>query len=91
MSKESGSFLFDTDMLFKVGITCIVLLIVYSVYNLFSKMKEINNKLDQFYNDPALSLENAEKTETETETEKTESKIDISELDLAENLETIEE
>jgi cytochrome oxidase Cu insertion factor (SCO1/SenC/PrrC family) len=49
MSKESGSFLFDTDMLFKVGITCIVLLIVYSVYNLFSKMKEINNKLDQFY------------------------------------------
>ena len=87
MSKESGSFLFDTDMFFKVGITCIVLLIVYSVYNLFSKMKEINNKLDQYYNKPNLSLETPEKEETE----KPESKIDITDLDLAENLETIEE
>ena len=90
MSKESGSFLFDTDMFFKVGITCVVLLTVYFVYNLFSKMKEINNKLDQFYNEPNLSLENSEKEEKE-ETEKSESKIDISDLDISENLKTIEE
>lgn len=90
MPSDSESFFMNVDTLFKVGITCVVLLIVYFIYNLFAKVKQINNKLDNVINGPDdTSFDELEKNLPETS--QTESKIDTTDLEIPESLDTIQE
>lgn len=36
------------DLMFKIGIVSVVVIIIYFLFNLFSKLREINEKLDSF-------------------------------------------
>lgn len=95
MSKEIISGLpNNSDLLFKVGISCIIIIIIYFVYNLFSKMKEINNKLDSFLIDTVKPVEitDLQKDAIEDISEKDkESNVDLSGVDLSQDLDTIKE
>lgn len=87
---DSGEFLF------KVGMGCALIIIVFFIYNLFSKMKEINNKIDSFLTEtpnPHVipELPNDVIQEISEETEKKVSNIDLSGIDSSLDLETIEE
>jgi hypothetical protein len=93
MSKEMIPGLPDSgEFLFKVGMGCALIIIVFFIYNLFSKMKEINNKIDSFLTETSNphvipELPNDVIQEISEETEKKKSNIDLSGIDL----ETIEE
>lgn len=88
MSKEIISELPNNgDSLFKVGISCIVIIIIYFVYNLFSKMKEINDKLGLFLTE----TKNDDLIKDTSEDTPEESKVDLSGVESAQDLEPIEE
>lgn len=84
------------EFLFKVGMGCVLIIIVFFIYNLFSKMKEINNKIDSFLTETSNphvipELPNDVIQEISEETEKKKSNIDLSGVDSSLDLETIEE
>ena len=84
------------EFLFKVGMGCVLIIIVFFIYNLFSKMKEINNKIDSFVTEtsnPHVIPESPNDViqEISEETEKKKSNIDLSGVDSSLDLETIEE
>ena len=84
------------EFLFKVGMGCVLIIIVFFIYNLFSKMKEINNKIDSFLTEtsnPHVIPESPNDViqEISEETEKKKSNIDLSGVDSSLDLETIEE
>mgnify|MGYP006077017309 FL=1 len=99
MSKEMIPGLPDNgEFLFKVGMGCVLIIIVFFIYNLFSKMKEINNKIDSFLTEtsnphviPESPNDVIQEIFGETETEKKKSNIDLSGVDSSLDLETIEE
>jgi Sec-independent protein translocase protein TatA len=94
MSKEMLPDL-DTggDFVFKIGIGSVIVIIIYFIFNLFSKLREINEKLDSFLTDfksaeaqeyPSDAIEDiADKSE------KKESNVDLTGID--KDLTTIEE
>ena len=53
MPKEMLPELLDTsgDFIFKIGIGSVIVIIIYFIFNLFSKLREINDKLDSFLTD----------------------------------------
>lgn len=77
----------NNDLLFKVGISCIVIIIIYFVYNLFSKMKEINDKLGLFLTETP----NDDLIKDTPEETLVESKVDLSGVESTQDLEPIEE
>lgn len=88
MSKEIISGLpNNSDLLFKVGISCIIIIIIYFVYNLFSKMKEINDKLGIFLTE----TQNDDLIKDTSEDTPEESKVDLSGIESTQDLEPIEE
>lgn len=89
------------DFIFKIGIGSVIVIIVYFIFNLFSKLREINEKLDSYLTDfkPAEAQEYPSdliKDVTE-KTAKKESNVDLTgveadiDIDLAKDLTTIEE
>mgnify|MGYP006083285933 FL=1 len=94
MSKEPPELIANGDLLFKIGVACIFIIIIYFMYNLFSKMKEINNKLDSFLIDTVKPVEitDLQKDAIEDISEKDkESNVDLSGVDLSQDLDTIKE
>lgn len=83
----------DGDFLFKIVISCLVIIIIYFIYNLFSKMKEINNKIDSVLTETPMlqELPNNITEDVSVENEKKESNVDLSGVDLPSDLDTIEE
>jgi hypothetical protein len=85
------------DFIFKIGIGSVIVIIIYFIFNLFSKLREINEKLDSFLTDfkPTEAQEySSDLIEDVTgETEKKESNVDLTgvEADIAKDLTTIEE
>jgi Sec-independent protein translocase protein TatA len=81
------------DFIFKIGIGSLIVIIIYFIFNLFSKLREINEKLDSFLTDfkPAEAQEyQSDSIEDVTEqSEKKESNIDLTGVD--KDLTTIEE
>ena len=97
MSKEMIPELpFNGDTIFKVGAGCVVIIIIYFIYNLFSKMKEINNKMDSFLAETPHSPEISElpkdvMEEMYEDNENKASNIDLTGVDPVQDLATIEE
>lgn len=96
MSKEMLPDLNTSDdFIFKIGICSVIVIIIYFIFNLFSKMREINEKLDSFLTDfkPAQAQEHpSDLIEDVTEkTEKKESNVDLSGVDIDKDLTPIEE
>jgi len=81
------------DFIFKIGIGSLIVIIIYFIFNLFSKLSEINEKLDSFLIDfkPAETQEyQSDSIEDVTgQSEKKESNIDLTGVD--KDLATIEE
>lgn len=96
MSKEMLPDL-DTggDFVFKIGIGSVIVIIIYFIFNLFSKLREINEKLDSFLTEfkPAEAQEYPSDLieDITEETEKKESNIDLTGVDTDKDLTTIEE
>jgi len=97
MPKEMLPELLDTsgDFIFKFGIGSVIVIIIYFIFNLFSKLREINDKLDSFLTDfkPAEAQEySGDVIEDITDkTEKKESNVDLTGIDITEDLPSIEE
>lgn len=81
------------DFIFKFGICSVIVIIIYFIFNLFSKLREINEKLDSFLTDfkPAESQEykNDAIEDITEKSEKKESNVDLTDID--KDLTTIEE
>lgn len=81
------------DFIFKIGIGSVIVIIIYFIFNLFSKLREINEKLDSFLADfkPVDTQEfQGDAIEDITEqSEKKESNVDLTGVD--KDLTTIEE
>jgi len=94
MSKEPPELIANGDFLFKVGVICAFIVIIYFIYSLFFKIKEINNKMDSFLLDTfkpdELSEPQKDVIEDISENDK-ESNVDLSGVDLSQNLDTIKE
>jgi Sec-independent protein translocase protein TatA len=73
------------DFIFKIGIGSVIVIIIYFIFNLFSKLREINEKLDSFLTDfkPAEAQEHQnDAIEDITEqSEKKESNVDLTGID----------
>jgi hypothetical protein len=82
----------DSDLIFKIGIGAVIVVIIYFIFNLFSKLREINNKLDSFLTDfkPTEVKDNSNEV-IEDITEKKESNVDLTGFDTSDDLTTIEE
>ncbi len=96
MSKEPTESTVDGNFIFKAGVVCVFIVIIYFMYSLFSKMKEINNKLDSFLIDlnKPPEIHELQQDVVEDISEKTEDKksnVDLSGVDLVQDLDTIEE
>jgi hypothetical protein len=97
MPKEMLPELLDTsgDFIFKIGICSVIVIIIYFIFNLFSKLREINDKLDSFLTDfkPVEAQEySGDVIEDITDkTEKKESNVDLTGIDITEDLPSIEE
>lgn len=83
------------DFIFKIGIGSVIVIIIYFIFNLFSKLREINEKLDSFLTDfkPAEAQEYQNDTfeDITEQTEKKESNVDLTGVDIDKDLTTIEE
>lgn len=83
------------DFIFKIGIFSVIVIIIYFIFNLFSKLREINTKLDSFLTDfkPVQEHEYpGDVIEDITDnTEKKESNIDLTGIDSVNDLPPIEE
>lgn len=81
------------DFIFKIGIGSVIVIIIYFIFNLFSKLREINEKLDSFLADfkPVDTQEFQEDAieDITEQSEKKESNIDLTGVD--KDLTTIEE
>ena len=82
----------DSDLIFKIGIGAVIVVIIYFIFNLFSKLREINDKLDSFLTDfkPTEVKDNSIEV-IEDITEKKESNVDLTGFDTSDDLTTIEE
>lgn len=73
------------DFIFKIGIFSVIVIIIYFIFNLISKMREINEKLDSFLTDvkPAEAQEYPSDLieDVTEETEKKESNVDLTDVD----------
>lgn len=94
MSKEMLPDL-DTggDFVFKIGIGSVIVIIIYFIFNLFSKLREINEKLDSFLTDfksaDAQEYQSDAIEDIADQSEKKESNVDLTGID--KDLTTIEE
>ena len=83
------------DFIFKIGIGSVIVIIIYFIFNLFSKLREINEKLDSFLTDfkpaEAQEYQNDEIEDNTEQTEKKESNVDLTGVDIDKDLTTIEE
>ena len=85
----------NSDLIFKIGIGAVIVVIIYFIFNLFSKSREINDKLDLFLTDfkptevKDKSIEVIE--DIEDIAEKKESNVDLTGFDISDDLATIEE
>lgn len=83
------------DFMFKIGIGSVIVIIIYFIFNLFSKLREINDKLDSFLTDfkPVETHEYpGDVIEDITDkTEKKESNVDLEGIDVVKDLPSIEE
>ena len=61
------------DLIFKIIIICIILLIIYFLYNVFSKLKNIGEKLETFTEQDSNKLEKIRHNKK--------SKVDLSDID----------
>lgn len=81
------------DFIFKIGIGSVIVIIIYFIFNLFSKLREINEKLDSFLTDfkPAEAQEYQNDTieDITEQSDKKESNVDLTGID--KDLEPIEE
>jgi Sec-independent protein translocase protein TatA len=73
------------DFIFKIGICSVIVIIIYFIFNLFSKLREISEKLDSFLTDfkPAEAQEYQNDTieDITEQSEKKESDIDLTDID----------
>lgn len=73
------------DFIFKIGIGSVIVIIIYFIFNLFSKLREINEKLDSFLTDfkPAEAQEYQNDTleDITEQSEKKESNVDLTDID----------
>jgi len=85
------------DFIFKIGIGSVIIVIIYFIFNLFSKLREINEKLDSFLTDfkPAEAYEYSGDVieDIVNKPEKKESNVDLTDVDVdrIKDLTTIEE
>lgn len=83
------------DFIFKIGIGSVIVIIVYFIFNLFSKLREINEKLDSFLTDfkptEAQEYQNDAIEDITEQSEKKESNVDLTGVDIDKDLPTIEE
>jgi hypothetical protein len=95
MSKEILHELSTGDFIFKIGLSSVIVIIIYFMFSLFSKLREINEKLDSFLSDfkpPEVQEYPSDVIEDITEkSEKRESNVDLTGVDTTEDLTTIEE
>ena len=82
----------NIDLIFKIGICAVIVVIIYFIFNLFSKLREVNDKLDHFLTDfrPTEVRDNSIEV-IEDITEKKESNVDLTGSDISNDLTTIEE
>jgi len=83
------------DFIFKIGIGSVIVIIIYFIFNLFSKLREINEKLDSFLTDfkpaEAQEYQNDAIEDIIEQSEKKESNVDLTGVDIDKELPTIEE
>ena len=102
MSGEPPEIITSGDFLFNVGVICAFIVIIYFIYNLFFKIKEINNKLDSFLIDTFKPdeisepqkdvIEDISENDKDKDKDKDkESNVDLSGVDLSQDLDTITE
>lgn len=89
----------NSDLIFKIGIGAVIVVIIYFIFNLFSKSREINDKLDLFLTDfkptevkdNSIEVKDNSFGDIEDIAEKKESNVDLTGFDISDDLTTIEE